>query len=95
MMNKMIIDGIEIVSSDEFSKEELLSYVEISKKTRPNVVKLEIFLTEDGQVKINWASRQKFERIRRITGYLVGTIDRWNNAKQSEESERVKHDCVA
>ena len=33
----------------------------------------------------------KFERIRRITGYLVGTIDRWNNAKKSEESERVKH----
>ena len=33
----------------------------------------------------------KFERIRRITGYLVGTIDRWNNAKQSEEHERVKH----
>lgn len=33
----------------------------------------------------------KFERIRRITGYLVGTMDRWNNAKRSEESERVKH----
>jgi anaerobic ribonucleoside-triphosphate reductase len=32
-----------------------------------------------------------FERIRRITGYLVGTMDRWNNAKQSEEHERVKH----
>ena len=32
-----------------------------------------------------------FERIRRITGYLVGTIDRWNNAKRSEEKDRVKH----
>ena len=32
-----------------------------------------------------------FERIRRITGYLVGTIDRWNNAKQAEEKDRVKH----
>lgn len=31
------------------------------------------------------------ERIRRITGYLVGTLDRWNNAKQSEEKDRVKH----
>jgi ribonucleoside-triphosphate reductase len=34
----------------------------------------------------------RFERIRRITGYLVGTLDRFNNAKRAEESERVKHD---
>lgn len=33
----------------------------------------------------------KFERIRRITGYLVGTIDRWNDAKRAEEKDRVKH----
>ena len=32
-----------------------------------------------------------FERIRRITGYLVGTTDRFNNAKQAEERDRVKH----
>ncbi len=32
-----------------------------------------------------------FERIRRITGYLVGTLDRFNNAKRSEEADRVKH----
>ena len=33
----------------------------------------------------------KFERIRRITGYLVGTLDRWNDAKKAEERDRVKH----
>lgn len=33
----------------------------------------------------------KFERIRRITGYLVGTLDRFNNAKRAEEHDRVKH----
>ena len=32
-----------------------------------------------------------FERIRRITGYLVGTLDRFNNAKKSEVSDRVTH----
>ena len=32
-----------------------------------------------------------FERIRRITGYLVGTLDKWNDAKKSEERDRVKH----
>jgi len=36
-----------------------------------------------------------FERIRRITGYLVGTLDRFNDAKRSEESERVKHNTGA
>lgn len=33
----------------------------------------------------------RFERIRRITGYLVGTLDRWNNGKTAEEKDRVKH----
>ncbi len=32
-----------------------------------------------------------FERIRRITGYLVGTMDKWNDAKKAEERDRVKH----
>ncbi len=33
-----------------------------------------------------------FERVRRITGYLAGTMDQWNDAKTSEEADRVKHD---
>lgn len=32
-----------------------------------------------------------FERIRRITGYLVGSVERFNNGKKSEERDRVKH----
>jgi anaerobic ribonucleoside-triphosphate reductase len=44
-------------------------------------------LAVDGQVGEN----VKFDRIRRITGYLVGTTDRFNNAKRSEEKDRVKH----
>lgn len=39
-----------------------------------------------------------FSRIRRITGYLVGDMDRWNDAKRAEEADRVKHfsskDCL-
>ena len=35
-----------------------------------------------------------FDRIRRITGYLVGTTDRFNNAKKCEEPDRVKHTGV-
>jgi anaerobic ribonucleoside-triphosphate reductase len=37
------------------------------------------------------SGNQGFERIRRITGYLVGTLDRFNNGKRAEESQRVKH----
>ena len=33
----------------------------------------------------------RFERIRRITGYLVGTLDLFNDAKQAEERDRIKH----
>lgn len=33
----------------------------------------------------------KFDRIRRITGYLVGTVDRWGTGKQAELTDRVKH----
>ncbi len=36
-------------------------------------------------------AEQPFDRIRRITGYLVGTLDRFNNAKRKEVEERVKH----
>ncbi len=44
-------------------------------------------LPENGMVGAN----VKFDRIRRITGYLVGTTDRFNNAKRAEERDRVKH----
>lgn len=43
----------------------------------------------DGKVYIG--EGVKFERIRRITGYLVGTVDRFNNAKKAELQDRVKH----
>lgn len=46
-----------------------------------------VYKTENGKVGKN----VKFERIRRITGYLVGTLDRFNNAKRAEVNDRVKH----
>ena len=47
----------------------------------------------DEQTAKEYFDEGKFERLRRITGYLVGTLDRWNDAKKAEESARVKH-CV-
>ena len=40
---------------------------------------------------VEFRGGRPFERIRRVTGYLVGTLDRWNNAKRAEERDRVKH----
>ena len=42
---------------------------------------------EDGKVGKN----VKFQRVRRITGYLTGTVDRWNEAKRAELKDRIKH----
>ena len=53
----------------------------------------ELTITVDGDyVDLNYTLVPvPFERIRRITGYLVGTMDRWNDAKKAEERDRVKH----
>lgn len=50
---------------------------------------LQVTTTESGEQIVG--EGVGFERIRRITGYLVGTLDRFNNAKRKEESDRVKH----
>lgn len=40
---------------------------------------------------VRYVRRHPFERVRRITGYLVGTLDRFNDAKRAEERDRVRH----
>ncbi len=54
---------------------------------------LQIDITIDGEdVELDYTFEPRpFHRIRRITGYLVGTLDRFNNAKRSEENDRIKH----
>ena len=52
-------------------------------------------MCDDGKVDVNYMTQgEKFERIRRITGYLTGDLNSWNNAKRAEESERVKHNVL-
>lgn len=54
---------------------------------------LHIDIHVDGDfVELNYEFESKpFHRIRRITGYLVGSLERFNNGKRAEEAERVKH----
>ena len=60
--------------------------------TGRRVVKVEISDNGDGTCTQRfWFSKVPFNRIRRITGYLVGTMEKWNDAKKHEEKDRVKH----
>ena len=92
----MLIDGIDITIKNvpDISEEEILRYIKYLRKRLTEPLRsLTISMTDDGRIALDYTTQgQKFERIRRITGYLVGTIDRWNNAKRAEERERVKHD---
>ena len=91
----MVVNGIDVTVEglEDVSEQEILSYIDYVKEHTDNRMgKLCISSAGDGNVTLNYALMpQKFERIRRITGYLVGTIDRWNDAKQAEEHDRVKH----
>ena len=90
----MIVDGITIdtvgFKPNRAEIEECIKYV---RGKVGNVERITITLADDDYVDISWTKHnRKFERIRRITGYLTGTLDTWNNAKQAEERDRVKHD---
>ena len=91
----MKINGIEVsvAGVEGISEHEIQNYIDyIKKSTNDEIESLSISSAGDDHVALDYRLRpQKFERIRRITGYLVGTTDRWNNAKRSEEQDRVKH----
>ena len=72
---------------------EIRAYILRGNQQNPNTIVEGLDLAVDGEdVDIHYQLAPiPFERIRRITGYLVGTMDRWNNAKAAEEHDRVKH----
>lgn len=74
-------------------QEEIEAYKKHARKKYPNDYIDELILTLDGDyVNMEIHKHAKpFDRIRRITGYLVGTLDRFNNGKRAEERDRVKH----
>lgn len=95
-MDKFMIDGVEVTAENlpGFTEDEARAYVDYVREQVKGKLKVLAVsqAKEPGFVRLAFAADQeRFERIRRITGYLVGTIDRWNNAKQAEEHDRVKH----
>lgn len=84
-MSKVVITG-------NASPEEAANYIAYLEDKYGRKVK-SINIDLDGEyADLSYELEQvPFERIRRITGYLVGTMDQWNDAKRSEEQDRVKH----
>ena len=82
------------VKGGEMPQAEIDEYIRRIKKKYPDRIIKDLTLTIDGEfVDIRYTyDTVPFDRIRRITGYLVGTLDRFNNAKQAEESQRIKHE---
>ncbi len=83
-----------IVLNGTLPEEEKNAYLKRAKELYPNkeLERLEIKVDGDFVDLTYHFKGQPFERIRRITGYLVGTLDRFNDAKRAEEHDRVKHE---
>ena len=82
------------VNGGTMSQAEIDEYVRRIRKKHPDRIINELTLTINGKyvdIKYNYDT-VPFERIRRITGYLVGTLDRFNDSKKAEESQRIKHE---
>ena len=84
------------VNGGVMDQKEIDTYVGYLQNKFPEKEIATIDLSLDGDfVNMNYTFENvPFERIRRITGYLVGTVDRFNNGKRAEEHDRVKHDTV-
>ena len=80
------------VTGGALTPEEQQAYVQWAKeKYGVEPVAMDIELDGEFANVRTHLGKRSFERIRRITGYLVGTLDRFNDGKAAEERDRVKH----
>lgn len=93
---KYAYDGVMvIVNNGTIAEEEAQAYVERGREMYGNTlyeICAEIDKDDPEFINLEYKWDQKpFHRLRRITGYLVGNLGRWNNAKRAEERDRTKH----
>ena len=85
-------DIVVEVTGGEIDPAERDAYLAYARRREGNSLKRLVIHVEGDEVNLEYHCRQDgFQRIRRITGYLVGDISRFNNAKRAEEHDRVKH----
>lgn len=91
---KTVVEDVPVeVSGGEMEEAEIKEYLAYLQNKFKQRTLQSLSLTIDGdEVELRYRfSPEPFERIRRITGYPVGSMNRWNNAKRAEERDRVKH----
>lgn len=81
------------VKGGRLDEKEMNAYVKRAGEIYPDreIERMEISLNGEYVDLDYYFKTEPFDRIRRITGYLVGTTKRFNNAKRAEERDRVKH----
>ena len=84
------------VVGGEMSHKEINTYMDMLHKKYPERLFREVTFKVDGEyVDVDYTyDTVPFDRIRRITGYLVGSLDRFNDAKHAEVLDRVDHSIV-
>lgn len=84
--------NVEIINGT-LSEEEINAYIAHAEKKYPTQTIKTLGIEVDGDyVNLRYVLEDApFQRIRRITGYLVGDMHHWNNAKRAEERDRVTH----
>ena len=86
-------DGITLTSPDDIGEDEAKAYIMRGREKYGRALRaVDVQIDEDTADISYHTDKVPFERIRRITGYLVGNMTRWNNAKRAEEKDRVKHE---
>lgn len=83
---------MKVTTNIPIPQEEIDQYIKRANELHPGTNALDLYIDGD-YVNIVYHV-MPFDRIRRITGYLVGTMDRWNDAKRAEEHDRVKHNNI-
>lgn len=88
-----IVDQVIVSTNQNIGEDEIRSYILYVKNKNHGKTVQSLSLDFDGEdVGIGYTLQpQHFEKIRRITGYLVGDMSRWNDGKSAEEKDRVKH----
>lgn len=102
----MLIEGVEVRLKDvnledpkdkvPLTMDEIKEYITAIAQGHPGKTLRSLEIRKDNDpeylnIRYSLTGGKPFERIRRITGYLVGTLDNWNDAKRAEERDRVKH----
>lgn len=84
----------EIINTDGVPEDWCLAEIKDAEHEKHRQCRKAEFLLQDDGVSVLerfWWEPVHFERLRRITGYLVGDVSRFNDAKRAEERDRVKH----